>query len=281
MTIRALITDLPTNLTPSERKLVTVFLADYPYAALVSIQDLAHRAKVSAPSISRFVSKLGLTGYPEFQRQLLQELKTGQQSPVDLHRSNDPIEGGYLNEFLSRASAQMQTAGSAITEAQFQRVCDLLGDPKRNIYTIGGRVSDTIALHLSFHLRQARQGVEHLPRDPDAWPEYLLRLKPGDIFFIVDFRRYQTSLEGLADCAAQQCAKVVLLTDKWLSPAIRHASEVLAVPIETGTLWDSYAAALALVEALSTKVAETQWNDTRSRIEAWDALRQENPETPS
>jgi len=281
MTIRALISDTSTQLTPSERKLVTVLLSDYPFAGLVSIQDLAHRAEVSAPSISRFVSKIGLSGYAELQRQLLQELRTGQRSPVDLHGTGDPIEGGYLHGFLARASAQMQTAGSAITETQFQRICDLLGDPRRNIYVIGGRISDTIALHLSFHLRQARAGVFHLPRDPEVWPEYLLRLKPGDVFFMVDFRRYQQTLEDLAERADTQRAKVVLMTDKWLSPANRHAAEVLAVPIETGTLWDSYAAALAVVEALATKVAEANWNDTRSRIEAWDALRQDNQETPS
>jgi len=64
------------------------------------------------------------------------------------------------------------------------------------------------------------------------------------------------------------------MTDKWLSPATRHASEVLAVPIEIGTIWDSYSAALAVTEALVTRVAEDNWDNTRQRIEAWDAARQ-------
>jgi len=63
------------TMTPSERKLATTLLADYPYAGLVSIHELASRAEVSPPSISRFVTKIGLTGYQDMQRRLIDELK--------------------------------------------------------------------------------------------------------------------------------------------------------------------------------------------------------------
>ena len=273
MTIREAIETNSAALTQSERKLATALLSDYPYAGLISIQELADRAEVSPPSITRFVSKIGLDGYQDMQRRLIQEMKAGERSPVDLHMQNERIEGGYLDEFITRAAAQMQSARTAITEAHFDRICGLLADQKRSVYALGGRISDTIALHLSFHLRQARQGVYHVPRDPESWPEYLLRMRAGDVVFLVDFRRYQTNLARLAEQAAARRAHVVLMTDKWLSPATRHAREVLAVPIETGTIWDSYSAALAVTEALVARVAEENWTETRSRIEAWDAAR--------
>ncbi len=279
MTIRDQIELSSESLTQSERKLATALLSDYPYAGLISIQELAARAEVSAPSITRFVTKIGLSGYQDMQRRLLAELKAGDRSPVELHEDGRWIEGDYLAEFIARAATQMQSARDAVTEVQFLRVCSLLADPRRGVYALGGRTSDSIAQHLSFHLRQARKGVYHLPRDPQAWPEYLLRLNPGDVFFLVDFRRYEESLTQLAKQAAARRAQVVLMTDKWLSPATRHASEVLAVPIETGTVWDSYSAALAVAEALVTRVAEDNWETTRARIEAWDAVRNMNGET--
>ena len=168
----------------------------------------------------------------------------------------------------------MRVAAKAVTEGQFERIVDLMNDPRRDIYALGGRISDTLATHLSFHLRQARKGVYHIPRDPESWPEYLLRIKPGDIFFLADFRRYQPNLTHLAKQASiDYKAQVILMTDKWLSPANRYASEVLAVPIDTGTIWDSYSAALAVTEALVTRVAEEKWDSTRQRIEAWDRAR--------
>jgi len=261
-------------LTKSERKLAAAILSDYPYAGLASIQELAKRAEVSPPSISRFVAKIGLEGYQEFQRDLIAEIKEGQRSPTEIHRRERSVEGGYLGDFVSRATAQMTIASEAITEAQFERVCTLLNDSRRHVYVVGGRISDTIAKHLSFHLRQTRQGVYHLPENTEAWPEYLLRMKQGDILFVVDFRRYQSSLELLSAKASKDLrARVVLMTDKWLSPIAKHATEVMPVPIESGTLWDTYTAALAVAEAIVTRIAEDNWEQTEARINAWDAAR--------
>lgn len=279
MLIRDQIKKKSKSMTQSERKLATALLSDYPYAGLISIHELADRADVSPPSITRFVTKIGLAGYQEMQRRLISELKGGYKSPLDLHEISQRIENGYLAEFTMRTAEHMRVAAEAITEGQFNRITELLGDPKRDIYALGGRISDTIATYLSFHLRQARMGVFHIPRDPESWPEYLLRMKPGDIFFLADFRRYQPNLAKLAKQAyIERKAQVILMTDKWLSPANRYASEVLAVPIDTGTIWDSYSAALAVTEALVTRVAEENWDNTKDRIEAWDSARQNSME---
>ncbi|TYC64202.1 MurR/RpiR family transcriptional regulator [Rhodobacterales bacterium] len=280
MLIREQIERTSQTFTQSERKLATTILSDYPYSGLSSIQELAERAEVSAPSITRFVTKIGLAGYQELQRRLIAELKEGARSPVEIHETGQKIEGGYLSEFLARAARQMESATDAITEGQFERICALLSDPKRNIFVIGGRISIMIGLHLSFHLRQARPGVYDLPRDPETWPEYLLRMKPGDVFFVADFRRYEPSLTRLVRQATElRKTQVILMTDKWLSPARRYASEVLAVPIETGTIWDTYSAAMAVSEAFAAWIAENNWTETRARIEAWDAVRQRDMET--
>ncbi|OAN93054.1 MurR/RpiR family transcriptional regulator [Sulfitobacter geojensis] len=274
MPVRTRLDSMSETLTATERKLCTALLLDYPFAGLDPIQILAEKTKTSPPSISRFVNKLGFSGYQDFQRQLIDELKDGNRSPLDLHRDNRALQGAFLEDFVIRATALLSESTSAITEAQFERICALFGDEKRCIYVIGGRISDAIALYLSRHMRQMRGNVFHLPADPETWPEYLLRMKPRDVLFVVDFRRYQPSLEKLAERAsARQGAQVVVLTDKWLSPVARVASEVIATPIESGTVWDSYVGALVLMEALVTRIAEGSWDKTRKRIERWDSLR--------
>jgi len=274
MLIRERIETQAETLTAGERKLAATILSDYPFAGLSSIQELAARSDVSPPLISRFVTKIGLEGYQEFQRGLVAELKKGMLSPVQVHGAGRTVEGGYLEDFIAKSASQMAMAADAITQNQFDQICALLSDPKRRIYVMGGRISDSIAKHLSFHLRQIRSDVYHLTENPETWPEYLLRMRAGDVLYIVDFRRYQAALEQLAQTARQrQDARVVLMTDKWLSPIAKHAHEVLSVPIDSGTLWDTYSPALAVTEAIVTRIAEDNWDQTRARIEAWDALR--------
>ena len=262
------------TLTSGERKLAAAILSDYPFAGLASIQELAKHAEVSPASISRFVAKIGLEGYQDFQRDLIAELKEGHRSPVQLHQAGRPVNGGYLSDFIAKAASQMAMAANAITEDQFFQICALLTDRKRSVYVLGGRISDTIARHLSFHLRQIRKDVFHLPDNPEGWPEYLLRMRAGDILYLVDFRRYQPALEALSKTAREErSVRVVLMTDKWISPISKHAHEVMPVPIESGTLWDTYSAALSVTEAIVTRIAEENWDQTRARIKAWDALR--------
>jgi DNA-binding MurR/RpiR family transcriptional regulator len=99
-------------------------------------------------------------------------------------------------------------------------------------------------------------------------------MKPSDVLFVVDFRRYQPSLLQLAKRAStDRSANVVLVTDKWMSPILRHSTEVVALPIESGTVWDSYAASLVLIEAMLTRIAEQDWNQAHQHISDWDALR--------
>jgi len=274
MMIRERIEKAAESLTLGERKLAATILSDYPFSALAPILELAKHSEVSAPSISRFVTKIGLDGYQELQRELISELKQGMRSPLDLHAPEREVQGGFLKDFIAKSTSQMAIAADAITEDQFTQICTLLTDPKRRIYILGGRISDTIAKNLTFHLQLIRKNVFHMPINPEGWPDALLRMRQGDILYLVDFRRYEPLLEQLARRAAQKRhARIVLMTDKWISPIAKHAHEVMPVPIDSGTLWDTYSAALAVTEAIVTRIAEHNWDQTRARMEAWEALR--------
>ena len=243
-----------------------MLLSDYPYAGLIKMQELAERAEVSQPSISRFVIKIGLTGFPELQKHLVSELREGGSLSCrhSLHIRADQ-RGGYLNGFLHLAAEQMASAGQAVTETQFEQICSLVADPKRSIYAVGGRISDTIAQHLSFIFANRVSVFITCPR-PRSLARISVKNESWRYFFLVDFRRYQKNLLQLAKQAQAQKVQVVLMTDQWLSPATRYTSEVLVVPIETGTIWDSYAPALALPEKIVTRVAGKTWPQTRNGL---------------
>ncbi|MCQ0093575.1 MurR/RpiR family transcriptional regulator [Roseovarius sp. M141] len=264
-----------TRLTAGQIKLANALLADYPFAGLQPIQQLADATGVSPPSISRFVSRLGFAGFGDFQNALIGELREGSRSPRDLHAlAGDGRGACFLHSYTQRAADLVRQLPQTITQQQLDSVAALLGDPARNIYVRGGRISDTLARFLSVHLRQIRPGIHHLADDPELWPDTALQMRRRDVAVLFDFRRYQPSLERLAAAISQQRrAQVVLITDKWQSPAARHSSHVIALPIEIGTAWDTGAAALALIEALVVTVSEQNWHSTEQRIKDWDALR--------
>ena len=180
-------------------------MADYPFGALQTIQELAERTGVSAPSITRFVSKIGFGGYQEFQRQLISELREGGRSPVDLkatERLGD--KDTFLADYARRAAERLGDMADDLAQDEFDRIVALMADPARNVFLLGGRVSDSIAALLAIHLKQIRPRVHQLPADPERWPDQLLQMRSKDVLVLFDFRRYQADLAELAALVSGQ-----------------------------------------------------------------------------
>src|SRR6202035_2613545 len=89
------------SLSPAERKLARVLLASYPIAGLESVARFAERARVSPPTVTRFITKLGFRGYPEFQETLRHEVQARLSSPLARYRDDQP--GRETDSVLSDA----------------------------------------------------------------------------------------------------------------------------------------------------------------------------------
>ncbi|QIE55999.1 MurR/RpiR family transcriptional regulator [Pikeienuella piscinae] len=274
MTVKDILRRNLPDLTAGQSKLAAALLADYPFAALHPIQHLADATGLSPPSISRFVHRLGFGGFAEFQQALIAELREGGRSPRDLRvTADDASSANFLATYSDRFSSVSGKLSGIVPQQQIDSVTALLADPTREIYLRGGRISNGMAQFLSVHLRQIRPGVHHLADDPEMWPDALLQARRKDVLVLFDFRRYQPMIVRLAATARQHCRmQIILLTDRWQSPAARYCTHVIAVPIEIGTASDTMASVTTVLETLIVTVSEHDWRRTEKRMEKWDAL---------
>src|SRR5438445_12016191 len=90
------------SLSQAERKLARVLLASYAIAGLESVARFAQRAGVRPPTVTRFITKLGFRGYPEFQESLRHEVQARLSSPLMRYRDELAPRGtdSVLNEAL-------------------------------------------------------------------------------------------------------------------------------------------------------------------------------------
>ncbi|MBT4038952.1 MAG: MurR/RpiR family transcriptional regulator [Rhodospirillales bacterium] len=264
------------DLTAAERKAATAMLADYPFAGLLTLAELSKKSRASSPTILRLVSKLGFSGYGDFQRAVIGEIKEAYHSPLILHDVKDQhgIDDSFLSDLSEASIEAMRETVSTTSGKQFDAICELIADRKRSIFLTGGRMSYTLAMFLFRHLRQIRSKVFLIPEYEEDWPGYLLRMGKKDVVIAMDFRRYQPNMEKFAKFAAKdRGAKIVLFTDKWLSPISKYSAHTLPVHVDVGTPWDTNVGLLLLIEAVINRVSEDDWDATRKRIEAWDQLR--------
>jgi DNA-binding MurR/RpiR family transcriptional regulator len=263
------------SLSPAERKLARVLLASYPIAGLESVVRFAERAKVSPPTVTRFIAKLGFRGYPEFQEVLRHEVQARLSSPLARYRDEPPGRGtdSVLSEALEASSHNLSATLELLSHHDVDETVGLLADVRRRIMVLGGRVSGQLARYLATQLHLLRPGVTLIDVARGAPTQQLIDLRKGDILVVFDYRRYQAdTIEGARVAAAQGC-NVVLFTDPWLSPASAFARQVLVSSVDTVGPFDSFVGATAIVEAVIAAVLNRLGPRAQSRMQSLDQLR--------
>lgn len=264
------------QMTPTERKPACTLLANYPIAGLETVARFAARSGVSSPTVLRFTGRLGFDSYADFQGVLREELMNRRKSP--LNKLPDPpaamVPGDdFLGHFADAVAANIRRSVETIPRRDFTSAVDLLANPKRPVYLLGGRLGDTAATYLYLHLRSLRPQVHHIAGPPVVWPEYLLEMGRQDVLVVFDIRRYQDDVIRFARKAADHRATVILFTDIWLSPVASVARHVFPVHIEAPSNWDSMAATIALLEAMVAALGRRHWPTVRGRIETLEQMR--------
>lgn len=262
------------ELTATERKLMATLFANYPMAGLVSITEFARAADVSTPSVLRLAKKLGFAGFPSFQEELRAELSAQLQNPIAKHDrwSADAPDAHILNRFASAAMENLSGSLKLMDHRAFDATVALLSDRKRRIHIGGGRITHAIASYLFTHLQMARPGVSLIPVTHSFWPQYLLDTGKQDVFLVFDIRRYDARMLEFAASAEVRGARIVLITDQWISPIARLAVHTLPLRIEAPSSWDSNMVPLFVAEALVAGIVNANWRETEARISELEGL---------
>ncbi|MET8744705.1 MurR/RpiR family transcriptional regulator [Streptomyces sp. NPDC004728] len=266
------------DLSPAERKVARVLLAGYPAAGFETVATLAERATVSAPTVIRFVNRLGYKGFPDFQAALRGELEERRASPLQLYSTRGygaaspgaPEEGrdtahpeGGPDVFSSEVARTLRE----LPPHDVRTAISLLCHPKRRIILVGGRFTHLLAQYLGLHLMQLRGDVVILPDRDVERTAVLAGLGRQDVLVVFDYRRYEPDKTVIAGMAAQCGSKVVLFTDAWLSPVTGFADVVLPSHVAEPSPYDSMVPTLATVETVLAGVIGQLGEEGRSHLE--------------
>jgi DNA-binding MurR/RpiR family transcriptional regulator len=262
------------GLTRAERQLAVHMLNSYPVAVLGSIASVARGAGVSAPTVGRLVQKLGFSGYPEFQAHLREEVGERLASPLAKHEkwAETAADAHVLDAFAARVVENLTATLGQIDHAGFDAVAALLADPERRVTLIGGRLTQALAAYLATALRIMRDDVVLLAAVPSTWPPVLLDMRPGDVLVAFDIRRYEPPVQQFVELARAREAQVVLVTDRWVSPAAAHAQHLMPCHIEAPSAWDTLTAPLMLVEALLTAIQRADRTAMHARLQELETI---------
>jgi DNA-binding MurR/RpiR family transcriptional regulator len=277
-TVRERIVSAGDRLSPAERRVARTLLAEYPVAGLHTAGNLAKAAAVSGPTVVRFARSLGFASFRDLQSSLREEVQQRQESNLSQATTTaggarepqstfQAAKGSYINGIEQTFAANIaQEVDGAVA---------LLADVRANIVAFGGPYSGFLADYLVAQLSPLRPQVRTLPSNPLLAAGLLDELRPTDVVVVFDFRRYTESLQPRARAARQQGSKLVLVTDRWLSPVAEYATHVITAEVKASGPSDTLVPALALIEAVCEAVAESLGSAALERLQRVDPVRTE------
>lgn len=254
-------------LRKSERA-VAGFILENPHEVLdLSIADLSQRAGVSQPTVARFASAMGFSGYREFKLRLAQSLASG--TPF-VHQDVTPDDdlGMVTPKVFDRAVGALLNVRNHLDQTQVKRAVELIAKARRiECYGIGN--SGIIALDAQHKL--FRFGMPTMSyTDTHTMAMAATVLKRGDVVIAISASGRTTDILGGVEIALESGADVIAIT-AGDSPLARLATVALYADVpedpEIYAPMISRLAHLTIVDVLCVGVALTMGPALIKRLE--------------
>lgn len=265
-TIEQLIRSRYDDLSPSDRKLSDVIVAKKKDLVAYSATELAQLAGVSKTSAARYFKRLGYQSFNDFRAEV--RARFSSESPLsNLERvtQTDDQHPGFSSH-VAADTRNLTEMLERLNSRDMDKALALLKKARR-IWVVGYRNGYATAFYAHALFSHAKADVTLINEAADKNAEILADMAPGDVLFAVDFRRRTRLLPKVVNVARDAGASVVLLTYAPLSDLASQTNVVLTCPTQGLAIFDSYVAAMSIVNYLGTELVTDARSTSRKRMQ--------------
>jgi DNA-binding MurR/RpiR family transcriptional regulator len=257
------------RLSPAQRRIAQYLVDHLTEAAFLSITELAERVGVSQPSVTRFASSLGFSGFPAL-REALQPIAL---SAVARHP--DTREEIRRNELQAAVDAEIENLESLRRLlADPNQILDIGRELARStpLTILGLRISVSLAEYFAYAARRIHPDVRLVTRGGSVAYDALLQSREAGGTWVLAFAMPRHANETLAAMRAARRTglRVALITDLTLGPLVDEADVALTAGTGSRLVFDSYSAPGVLSAAVLQAMADADPGRTQVRLEGYE-----------
>jgi DNA-binding MurR/RpiR family transcriptional regulator len=259
------------QLPPGEKRLADTTLSRLNNLASYSATELAAEARVSKATAARFFRRVGYQSFGHARRQARAEAHLA--SPLYALAEVNPNErtSDALSKHVSTDIKNLTDTFQRQNPKHLALAVNLLAKAPR-VRVIGLRNGHFVAQHATYLLAQLRDDVASLPGSSMTPAEDLASLHTNDVLLVVDFRRRAALLSKVVSAARAAGASLIFITSPGMSALTRPGDVALQCLTDGASIFDSYVAAVSIVNYLSTAVARELGKSSRKRLESIELL---------
>lgn len=198
------------RLHPAERRLA-VFLLDFPgELAAYTAQELAQFAQVSAPTVSRFIKRLGYSSYEEARRHVRRARQSG--SALYMVRPGDSAPEAFVQAHVLQAQANIAALAPTLPAARIEALAQALPGARR-VWMIGFRTSYAFVNYLYLQIYQVCPQASLVPHSGQTMAEHLAAIQPSDLVIIIGMARRPKNFPAILQALRNSGAQVAYISD--------------------------------------------------------------------
>ena len=257
------------RLSPGQRRIAQYIVDHLTEAAFLSITDLAERVGVSQPSVTRFATSLGYTGFPAL-REALQPIALS--AVAASPESREEIRRNELQAAVDAEIDNLENLRRVLADTD--RVLDLGRELARSVplTILGLRISVSLAEYFAYAARRIHPDVRLVTRGGSVAYDALLQSREAGGTWVLAFAMPRHANETLAALRAARRTglRVALVTDMTLGPLVEEADVALTARTGSRLVFDSYAAPGVLSAAVLQAMADADPERTQVRLEGYE-----------
>jgi DNA-binding MurR/RpiR family transcriptional regulator len=259
------------RLSPAQRRIAQYLLDHLPEAALLSSVDLAGRAGVSQPSVTRFAVALGFTGYPAL-RAALRPIVLGSTAPTTEESRRNEVQLAVAAE-LHHLAALQQTLADPTAVIGLGR--ELAASSPLTV--LGLRISAALAQYFAFAAQRIHPDVRVVTAGGSLVCDALLQAHEAGGQWLLAFAmpRYPSETVQALRFARRIGLHTAVITDVPFVPFAGDADVVLPVGVGSRLVFDSHAAPIVLTAVLLQAMADAEPARTQSRLATYEEVAEE------
>ncbi len=248
---------------------ISEYLTQNPNEVAVrSVNALAARCGIHASSFVRFAQSLGYAGFKDLQVLFQRRLSTAAPGfearrkalEGELKLREDRSELGFLRDLVVRDIASLQDLLDRIDAGELSRASQLI-EAADTVYLAGQLRSEPVASLMRYILTMLGKRCVLLDASGGLATHIARTMTSSDVLIAVSFRFYATEVVNIAEDCAQAGVPIIAISDSTLSPLMKSASILFAVPEHDYTFSRSLAAPMCLAQALMVGVAARLQDD--------------------
>lgn len=254
------------RLTPVQRRIARHILESPKAAAFSTSVDLADAIGVSQPSVTRFATAVGFSGYLEFVRTLRETLFDDYGAPVA------PAEPHEWSTVIDRSIEDLRDLGEWLRRSDADQIASREMMASSPLVVYGCRLSLGVSEVFSYLAAKIHPLVVHLDSRGGFVADRIAQaVEAGaSCMFAVVLPRYPREAENVILTAKRAGLKVILLTDSPLSPLVRHCDQALYAPVNYSLVFDAFVAPMQLISILLDGMVDADPETAKRRLDAFE-----------